>query len=76
MSNQTIGTVKVQVGTSVNPRVSTINYGGITSLKGASDLNTSGAQEGEVVVYRAATNSFEVAPVPATGIGALDAGTF
>lgn len=76
MPDQTVGTVRVyQINSPVSPRVSAINAG-ITTLKGASDLDTRNASEGEVVVYRAATNSFEVAPVPASGVGSLDAGTF
>lgn len=75
MAVQTIGTVRVQVGQSVNPRVSSINYGGTTTLKGASDVDTRGAADGEVLVYRAETDSFIVAPVSAAVAG-LDAGTF
>lgn len=76
MSDQIVGTVSVyQVNSPVSPRVRSINSG-LTTIKGASDVDISGAQEGEVLVYRAATNSFEVAPVTATGVGGLDAGTF
>jgi hypothetical protein len=75
MPNQTIGTVRVQVGTSVNPRVSSINYGGTGAIKNASDVDVRGAADGEVLVYRAETDSFVVAPVSAAVAG-LDAGTF
>jgi hypothetical protein len=74
MAVQTIGTVRVQVGQSINPRVSSINYG-TTTLKGASDVDVRGAADGEVLVYRAETDSFVVAPVSAAVAG-LDAGTF
>jgi hypothetical protein len=73
MTTQTIGTVRVQVGTTGNPKVRSINYG-TTSLKGASDVDIRGAEDGEVLVYRAATDSFVVAPV--TAVAGLDAGTF
>jgi hypothetical protein len=75
MPDQTIGTVRVQVGTTVNPRVSSINYGGSGTIKGATDVDVRGAADGEVLVYRAATDSFVVAPVSAAVAG-LDAGTF
>lgn len=74
MATQTIGTVRVQVGTSVNPRVTSVNYG-TTTLKGASDVDVRGAADGEVLVYKADTDSFVVAPVSAAVAG-LDAGTF
>ena len=63
MPGQTIGTVNVQVGSQVNPRVRTISYGGNFTLKGANDLNSIGAVDGDVIVYKAATNSFVVEPV-------------
>ena len=72
---QVIGTVNVQMGQSVNPRVSTVSYGQRT-LKSATDLNVVGAADGEAIVYQANTNSFVVAPVIAAGIGTVDGGTF
>ena len=74
MAVQTIGTVRVQVGQSVNPRVSSINYGS-KSLKSASDLDLRGASDGDVVVYRANTDSFALESVSAA-TPSLDAGTF
>jgi hypothetical protein len=74
MPNQTIGTVRVQVGQSSNPRVSSINYG-TRSLKSANDLNLSGVSDGDVIVYEADTDSFITRPVSAVTSG-LDAGTF
>ncbi len=75
MSEQTIGTVRVyQINSPTTPRVTTINAG-ITTLKGASDVDIRGASDGEVLVYRAETNSFVVAPV-AAAVAGLDAGTF
>jgi hypothetical protein len=62
MPGQTIGTVNVQVGSQVNPRVRTISYGGNYSLKGANDLSMAGATDNDVIVYKAATNSFIIQP--------------
>jgi hypothetical protein len=62
MPGQTIGTVNVQVGSQVNPRVRTISYGGSYSLKGANDLSMAGATDNDVIVYKAATNSFIIQP--------------
>lgn len=59
MPGQVIGTVNVQVGQSVNPRVSSIAYGNRT-LKSATDLSLAGATEGDVLVYQANTQSFRV----------------
>lgn len=75
MAEQTIGTVRVyQINSPTTPRVTTINAG-ITTLKGASDVDIRGAEDGEVLIYKADTNSFVVAPVTAAVAG-LDAGTF
>ena len=59
MPGQTIGTVNVQIGQSPNPRATTIQYGGRT-LKSATDLQYRGANDGDVIVYQANTNSFVV----------------
>ena len=76
MPGQVIGTVNVQVGQSVNPRVSTVAYGS-RSLKSANDLSLVGAQDGDVIVYQANTNTFIVEPassvIPELN---LDAGVF
>jgi hypothetical protein len=64
MAGQIIGTVNVQVGQSVNPRVSSVSYGN-RSLKSANDLSLVGAQSGDVIVYQANTNSFIVEPASA-----------
>lgn len=71
---QTIGTVKVQVGQQQGGTVRTIAYGGRT-IKGAADLSMSGAQDGDVIVYSANTNSFSIEPVSSV-VPKLDAGTF
>jgi hypothetical protein len=72
---QVIGTVNVQVGGSPRARVSTISYGGQNSLKSASDLNLSGAADGDVIVYEANTNSFVVQSIGAD-LGTVDGGGF
>ena len=74
MAGQVIGTVNVQVGQQQNPRVNTINYG-IRSLKGSTDLSMTGAQSGDVIVYDATTQTFNVEPASAA-IPSLDAGEF
>lgn len=74
MAGQVIGTVNVQIGPSPNQKVSNITYGGRT-LKSATDLELSGAQNGDVVVYQANTNSFIVEPASSV-VPLLDAGTF
>lgn len=72
---QIIGTVNVQVGGVTNPRVNTLSYGGKQILKQATDLDMSGVQDGDVIVYQANTNSFIVAPVDAE-IMDVDGGVF
>ena len=70
-----IGTINVTLGNQSQPRVQTISYGQKQVLKNATDLSLAGAQEGDVIVYKANTNSFVVEPASAT-IASLDAGTF
>ncbi len=55
-------TIKVQVGSTAQPRVSAISYGGANSLKSATDLSMTGAQDRDVITYSAATDSFVIAP--------------
>jgi hypothetical protein len=74
MPGQVIGTVNVQIGPTVNPRVNQIAYGGRT-LKSASDLDLANKQDGDVIVYQANTNSFIVEPVSAL-VPSLDQGFF
>lgn len=74
MPGQVIGTVNVQIGPTVNPRVNNIAYGGRT-LKSASDLELAGAKNGDVIVYQANTNTFLVEPV-STLVPSLDQGFF
>jgi hypothetical protein len=54
--------------------VRSISYGGRT-LKGATDLSTAGASDGDVVIFDADTNSFKLAPVSSTA-ASFDAGEF
>ena len=74
MPGQTIGTVNVQVNNQKTSSVRSISYGGRT-LKGATDLSTAGAADGDVVIYEADTNSFKLAPVSTTA-ASFDAGEF
>jgi len=74
MPGQIIGTVNVQVGPTINPRVNNIAYGS-RSIKSATDVDLTGAAQDEVLAYQANTqtfvlkNSSELTPL-------LDAGFF
>ena len=61
MPGQTIGTVNVQIGQPTNPKATAITYGSRT-LKSLTDVDMAGAQDGDVVTYKAATNSFIIEP--------------
>jgi hypothetical protein len=74
MPGQTIGTVNVQVGPQSNPRVTTLTYGSRT-LKSATDLDMSGVKDGDVIVYKASTDSFIMEPVEDTNLN-IDNGFF
>jgi len=65
MPNVTVlppSTIKVQVGSTSQPRVSAIGYGGRFTLKSASDLDMTGVNDRDVITYVAATDSFIIAP--------------
>lgn len=66
-------TVRVTIGQN-KPAVTALSYGTRT-LKSASDLDLTNAQEGFSILYRASTNSFEVAPASAAVV-TVDNGTF
>jgi hypothetical protein len=63
-------TIKVQVGSTAQPRVSTINYGGAQNftLKSATDLDMTGVLDKYVITYQASTNSFVMYPTASTNI--------
>lgn len=78
MPTQTIGKIKVVVnndslgsltvrqgGDQVKSKVTSINYGQSLILKNAVDLEIDNPENGDVIVYNSATNSFEVQPVTA-----------
>jgi hypothetical protein len=65
--------IKVQIGTN-QPKVQSLAYGTRT-LKSAADLNSSGAQNGDVIVYNSANNSFYTTSI-VNSIPDLDAGFF
>lgn len=62
-------TIKVRVE-GQRSRVQSINYGSKT-LRSSSDLNVTGANTGDVIVYNSQTNGFDVKPIgaatPVTG---------
>jgi hypothetical protein len=66
-------TVQVSVGQN-KPTVTSLSYGTRT-LKSASDLSLTNAQNGYAIIYQAATNSFVIGP--ASGVTqAIDNGTY
>lgn len=65
VNNQDLGSLKVRQSNTVDSRISTISYGQPLELRRAVDLNRSGAETGEAIVYNGATDTFEVAPVSA-----------
>ena len=73
MTGQVIGTVNVQVG-STNPRAAVIQYGQ-TVISKALDINMLGAVDGDVIVYKSASNSFIVEPIGDINIS-IDNGFF
>jgi hypothetical protein len=76
MPNVTVNTpqaIKVQIGSN-QPKVQSLAYGTRT-LKSAADLNSTGAQDKDVIVYNAANNTFYTTSVTAS-ITDLDAGFF
>ncbi len=75
MPGQIIGTVNVQVNKQQPSTVST-TIGGRTTLKGATDLVITGAEDGDVISYVANTNTFAVKPVSALAIPKLDGGSY
>jgi len=74
MPGQVIGTVNVQVG-STTPRAAVIQYGGQTVISKATDINMLGAADGDVIVYKAVSNSFVVEPIGDINIS-IDNGFF
>ena len=66
-------TVRVSIGQN-NPSVTALSYGTRT-IKSASDLNLTGAQDGFAIIYKSDTNSFVIGP--ASGVTtAIDNGFF
>jgi hypothetical protein len=65
MPNVTVlppSTIKVQVGSTTQPRVTSLSYGAASSIKNSRDLDMTGAQDRDVITYVAATDSFIIAP--------------
>ena len=67
--------IKVQVGTGASPKATTISYGAGRTIKGSSDLNMSGAADNDVIVYKAASDSFVIETAQAT-VTIVDNGFF
>jgi len=77
MPGQTIGTVNVTIGQPKNvnveigqetiPKATAITYGSRT-LKSLTDVSMAGAEDGDVVTYKSATNSFVIEPVDNSNI--------
>ena len=73
MAGQTIGTVNVTVG-SQNPRAVSIAYGN-SKLKGLNDVSMAGATDGDVIVYKSASDSFVIQPA-STVVENVDGGEY
>jgi hypothetical protein len=76
MPNVTVSTpqtIKVQIGSN-QPKVQSLAYGTKT-LKSASDLNSTGAQDKDVIVYNSSNNTFYTTSI-VNSIPELDAGFF
>jgi hypothetical protein len=74
MPGQTIGTVNVQVGSQVNPRVTSLSYGSRT-LKSLTDLSLESKANGSSIIYNSSTDSF-ILGQPTSSVPSIDAGTF
>lgn len=71
MPNATVtppSVIKVQVGSSSAPSVSTINYGGITKLRELTDVAADNLQDGYVITYSAPSDKFILGPSSTTTI--------
>lgn len=69
-----LNSVSVKVNPQQDYTVKNIKYG-INTLKEASDLDSVNGTTGDIIVYNATTNSFDVAPA-SSAIPSLDAGLF
>ena len=74
MPGQTIGTVNVQVGSQVNPKVTTVSYGS-RSLKSLTDVSLESHANGASLIYNSITDSFTLGQ-PTAVVTAIDAGRF
>ena len=74
MPGQVIGTVNVQVNKQQSGTVRQLNYG-VRTIKNSTDLSMTGAENNDVIVYQANTNSFVVKPATDLAVD-LDAGFF
>jgi hypothetical protein len=68
-------TIRVQVGSTAQPKVSTLSYGGVFALKSATDLSLQSHANGSSIIYNAATNDFTLGQ-PTAVVTAVDAGRF
>ena len=60
--------IKVQVGTTTTPSISTINYGGVSRLRDLTDVQADNLQDGYSLVYSSAIDKFILAPSTTTNI--------
>jgi len=65
VNNQGLGPLTVKQGTQTESTVRAIQYGQQMQLKSAVDLDRSGAETGEAIIYNGSTDTFEVGPVTA-----------
>jgi len=71
VNNQDLGTVNVRQSNQVEKKVQSISYGQPLELGRAVDLDMSSADDGEAIVYKAETNTFEVG-----SISIIDGGSY
>lgn len=63
MATQTIGTISVRTQRPETARVTVgTGGGGVSQLKNLTDVITTGAQDGYVLVYQANTNTYTFSP--------------
>lgn len=65
VNNDSLGPLKVKQSTQMENRVRTINYGQPLEVSKAIDVDMSGAETGEALVYNSTSAKFEVSPVTA-----------
>ena len=66
VNNQSLGPLTVRQNTQAESTVRTINYGLPLKIGSAVDLDKTNANTGEVIVFNAETQTFDIEPVVAS----------